>query len=294
MGYETLFGLVGFFVGIVLHVFLLSIVLERKKRKRDTLGQTLTYLLVGLLIWYAGNFVTLLLRQLNVSRVAVLLESIDAVAFAGLSLLPALLLHTHWVYYRRSFSVNKWGKKATVALLSILYGQLLLLPFALVRLFESPSTAPLQKLGPFKLPFLILLAISYFGCCLIQMRILQRSHNKIELDVFGKLIVLFFFIPIFNFWVFELGGIQAPRGELWLHLALMASLFPTFVVTYYIYRHEFLQITVHRSLASAFLILVIIMAYLAGIRGFGQYLQEELEAPPLLLEGTFLVTLLLF
>jgi len=74
----------------------------------------------------------------------------------------------------------------------------------------------------------------------------------------------------------------------------MASLFPTFVVTYYIYRHEFLQITVHRSLASAFLILVIIMAYLAGIRGFGQYLQEELEAPPLLLEGTFLVTLLLF
>jgi signal transduction histidine kinase len=41
-------------------------------------------------------------------------------------------------------------------------------------------------------------------------------------------------------------------------------------------------------------VLLTILAYLAGIRSFGLYLEEELGAPTLLLEGTFLVTLLLF
>lgn len=279
MSYEALLGLIGFFVGIVLHVFLLSIVLKRRSRKKDALGRTLISLLVGLLLWYSGNFVALLLRQMNVGKVELVLESIDVVAFAGLSLLPALLLHTHWVYYLRDFQPKGWEKKTVTVLLTVLYGQLLLLPFAFARLFEVPAIAPLQKLGPFRLPFLILLSMSYFGCCLIQARILQRSRNRIERDVFGKLIILFLLIPIFNFWVFELGGDQGVFGELWLNLALLASLFPTFVVAYYIYRHEFLQISVHRSLASAFLILVIITAYLAGIRGFGQYLEEDEKHP---------------
>jgi len=294
MSYETLLGLIGFFLGVVLHVFLLSIVVRRRRKKKDSLGRTLFYLLIGLLFWYAGNFVTLLLRQMDISKVALLLESIDVVAFTGLSLLPALLLHTHWVYYLRDFRPERWQKKTIIVLLYVLYGQLLLLPFAIAHLFDAPSISPLQKLGPFRLPFLILLATSYFGSALIQLRILRRSKNAVEKEVFGKLIILFLCIPVFNFWVFELGGANTGYGDLWLQLALMASLFPTFVVAYYIYRHEFLQITVHRSLASAFLILFITVAYLAGIRGFGQYLEEELQAPSLLLEATFLVALLLF
>jgi len=294
MSYDALFGLIGFFVGVVLHVFLLSIVIRRRRQKKDALGRTLFYLLIGLLLWYSGNFAALLLRQMNPGKVALLLQVVDTIAFTGLSLLPALLLHTHWVYYIRSFRPMRWERRTVLTLLIVLYGQLLLLPLALVQLLESPSIAPLQKLGPFRLPVLTLRAISYFGSSLIQLRILQRSENRIEREVFGKLIVLFLLIPIFNFWVFELGGAQSAQGGLWLQLALLASLLPTFVVAYYIYRHEFLQITVHRSLASAFLILVTIIVYLAVIRGFGQYLEEELDAPSLLLEGTFLVTLLLF
>jgi signal transduction histidine kinase len=294
MAYEALFGLIGFFIGVVLHLFLLSVVVRRRKKKKDSLGQILIYLLGALLIWYSGNFIALLLRQMNVGKVALIVESVDVISFTGLSLLPGLLLHTHWVYYRRAFQPSQLSQRLVTILLSVLYGQLLLLPVALFHLVESPAISPLQKLGPFRLPFLILLALSYFGSCAIQLRILQRSHNRIEREVFGKLIILFLVIPLFNFWVFALGGAQSDHGGLWLNLALMASLFPTFVVAYYIYRHEFLQITVHRSIASAFLILVIITAYLAGIRGFGQYLEEELDAPPLLLEATFLIALLLF
>jgi signal transduction histidine kinase len=287
----ALFGLVGFFVGIVLHVFLLQVVLKRRKQ---TLERVLLLLLGGLLVWYAGNFVGLLLRQLSIEKTALLLTWVDVVSFSGLSLLPALLLHTHWVYYREHFSPRTSERRAMNGLLAAMYGVLVLLPPALSQLLQDPSIHPVQKLGPFKTPFLILLAVSYYGCAFLQIRVLQRSRNPLERVVFQRLIGLFFAIPIFNFVVFRVVGTESEPADLfWVNLALLASLFPTFVVAYYIYRHRFLQITVHRSLASALVILVIILSYMAGIRSFGQYLEEELEAPALLLEGTFLVALLL-
>ena len=68
MDTASLLGLVGFFFGIVLQIFLLLLVLKRKRRTFETL---LISLLTGLLVWYAGNFVSLLLRQMDISKVAI-------------------------------------------------------------------------------------------------------------------------------------------------------------------------------------------------------------------------------
>jgi signal transduction histidine kinase len=292
MDTASLFGLVGFFFGIVLHIFLLLLVLKRKRRTFETL---LISLLTGLLIWYAGNFVSLLLRQMDIAKVAGVLKWFDIAAFTGLSFLPALMLHTHWIYYQNHFDAGLKETRVFRLLIWILYAQLLMLPLALSRLFVDPSIQPLQNLGPFTMPFLVLLSLSYYSCCVLQIRIVQRSSNPVEKDVFKRLAVFFTLIPPFNFWVFGLGGHQAEVfGPFLENLALLASLFPTFLVAYYIHQRGFLQITVHRSVASAILVLLTILAYLAGIRSFGLYLEEELGAPTLLLEGTFLVTLLLF
>jgi len=292
MDTASLFGLVGFFFGIVLQIFLLLLVLKRKRRTFETL---LISLLTGLLVWYAGNFVSLLLRQMDISKVATVLKGFDAAAFTGLSFLPALLLHTHWIYYHNHFEAGPKETRVFRFLIWILYAQLLLLPVALSQLFVDPSIHPLQKLGPFTMPFLVLLSLSYYSCCILQIRIVQRSSNPVEKEVFKRLAVLFALIPPFNFWVFGLDGHRSELlGPFWVNLALLASLFPTFLVAYYIYQRGFLQITVHRSVVSAILVLLTILAYLAGIRSFGLYLEEELGAPTLLLEGTFLVTLLLF
>ncbi|UCF35387.1 MAG: hypothetical protein JSU96_11080 [Acidobacteriota bacterium] len=289
----VIFGLVGFFIGVLLHVFLLSIVVKRPRKER--FEKVLIALLLALLTWYAGSFVALLLRQMDLSKVAPALVWFDAVSFTSLGLLPALLLHTNWVYFQRRFSANTVERRIYPGLIVLLYVVLLLLPAALPQLLSQPSLHPLRKLGALTTPFLILLAVSYVACILLQVGIIRRSRKPVEQRLFRRLAILFCVIPAYNFWVFAFEGWQTrTAGEYLVLIALLGSLFPTFVVTYYIYRHQFLQIPIHRGLASTFLVLIILSAYLIGIRSFGQYLEVELGAPSLLLEVTFLVTLLLF
>jgi hypothetical protein len=158
MDTASLFGLVGFFFGIVLQIFLLLLVLKRKRRTFETL---LISLLTGLLIWYAGNFVSLLLRQMDIAKVAEVLKWFDIAAFTGLSFLPALMLHTHWIYYQNHFGAELKETRIFRFQIWLLYAQLLMLPLALSRLFVDPSIHPLQKLGPFTMPFLVSLLRTY-------------------------------------------------------------------------------------------------------------------------------------
>ena len=85
--WALLFGVTGFFSGVLLYVFLIGVVLER--RKNGPLRSPLLALLSSLLLWYTGNFLALLLRQMDFSSVRQLLGLVEASAFASLALLPA-------------------------------------------------------------------------------------------------------------------------------------------------------------------------------------------------------------
>lgn len=288
----TLLALVGFFVGIVLNLFLLAILI---RRGGQTFERVLIVLLASLLVWYAGNFSGLLLRQMNLTRVAPVLVWVDLVSFVGLGALPALLYHTLWLYYRQRFDPPSLEKRAARLALPLFYLPILFLPVATTGLFSSPNLTPLQKLGSYQTPFLIYLAASYCASAYFEVRILQKSNNAVERRVFGVLLPFFLIIPLFNFWVFEWGGSgHAQLGDLLVQVTLMAALFPTFAVAYFIYRYRFLNITVRGSLVTALLVLITLVVYVYGVRRVSLYLERELDAPPLLLEVTFLATVLLF
>ncbi len=287
----SLFALVGFFLGIILHGVLLVTVLKRPRRKG--LERGLILLLAGLLIWYGGNFLSGILRSLIHGPAAAALRATDAIAFSALSFLPALLLHTHWLYYRRFFDTTPVERRTVQVLLTLLYAAILVLPLALVELFSGASGLPIEKLGPFRTPFLILLAFSYFGSAYFQYRIVERSSRPIESGLFKRLFVLFLVIPVFTLWVFEFADPSTDFYPYAVTLALLASAFPAFLVAYYIYRYQFLQIRIHRGLVSAVMVLLFMVIYLAGVRSFVQYLHEEIGAPAFLLEATFLFSLLL-
>jgi len=288
----TLFGLSGFFLGTVLHFLLMTVVLRRRSRRR--LERMLVALLAGLFVWYLGNLLGLILRQMDLQRVSAALVGVDIAAFLGLSFLPALLAHTHWLYYREFFTTERWEKNATVAALVALYLPLVFLPEAVNQLSRAPGVPPLAKLGPLQPGFLVLLATAYFLSAGIQVRVLQRSRDRVERQVFRRLLPFFVGIPIFTFAVFGWQPVPSESsGSLLVLLAQMASLAPTFIVAYYMYRHQFLEITVQRSIASALVILVTLAIYLAGIRRLVTYLEQEFAAPPLLIEGVLLAAVLL-
>lgn len=287
----ALLELAGFFLGIVLHAFLVRVVLRR--RPRAEFERLLLILNGALLAWFAGNFVAVLLRQMDLERVGPALQWVEAASFSALAVLPATLLHTHWHYLRRRFPALAGSRPRLHPLVIALYGTLAALPSALPYLFTDPSIAPIQRLGPFRLPFLLVLLAAYLGSLQLQLRVYRESRDPVEKRLFSRLMPMFLAIPLFTLWVFESGAAEGPGQELLVALALMASLLPSCVVAYYIYRFQFLQIQVHRSLASALLVLAVMGAYLWGIRRLVALLETELGAPGLLLEATFLACLLL-
>lgn len=292
MPFHVLLGLVAYASGVGLLLFLLSILLKRRKRQALEVG--LLALLGTLLLWFSSNFATLVLRQMDLAKVQWLLQLGDTTGFAALGLLPALLLHTHWLYYRRHFQTAGWEKLLFRGALLACYAPLLLLPLALRQLGRPGATDPLEELGRFAPGFLALLALSYYASSLLQVRILKRSENRIEAALFGRLLPLFLTIPVFNFFVFSWGGREMVHlGPSLKVMALASSVLPISVVAYYICRYRFLELTVGRPLATALMILGTLAAYLFGIRHLGLYLQRELSAPPQLVEGILLVGVLL-
>ena len=291
MTIPSLFGLIGFFLAAILHGILLSTV--RKRQRQDSLERLLTLLLSGLIFWYGGLFVASILRQMDPERVGILLMASDALSFSALSLLPALLLHTHWAYYRRHFVPSTFERAAVKSALYLLYGGLVLLPVAIGQLLSEVSVHPLEKLGPFRAPFLSLLGLSYFISAALQLQIVRRSTREVERSLFKRLIVPFLVVPVYTLWVFELANPQHPWYQFQVNLALLGSVFPSLLVTYYVYRYQFLQFSVYKGFSNALLIVLIMTGYLVGIRSFGNYLERELKTPPILLEGIFVVGLLL-
>ena len=75
--------------------------------------------------------------------------------------------------------------------------------------------------------------------------------------------------------------------------AFSSSLLPTLLVAYYIYRYGFLQIVIHRGIALILLALLSLGLYLVAVRRLVLYLKDELSAPALLVEGVFVVAILL-
>lgn len=288
----TAFGLAGFFVGLVLYLFLLTLVLQRREKRALEYG--LTALLASLLVWYSGNFVGLLLRQMDIDKVSNALFLVDAVSFSGLALLPALLFHTHWIYYRTTHPTQSWEKVVSWMSLVLLYTPLVLLPQALSELFPATQKHPISELDHLATPFLCLLALSYYASCFLQVRILQKSRQPVERAVFRRLLPVFAFIPLFNFYVFwNSGQSMTPFQEGLAIVASLSSVLPTAIVAYYIYHHRFLQIFVHRGVSFVLLLLVTLGLYLFGIHHLSSFFQREFSAPPLLVEGVFLSAILL-
>ncbi len=283
-------ALTGFFLGILLHLFLFSAFLKR--RRKSVFEIALLFLIGALLVWFSGNFLSVLMREMDQSRVGNVLRTVNVVTFVTLAFLPPFLLHTHWIYYRKRHSPAAWERRLIILLLSVLYFSLAGLPLAIRRITAAPSTDPLRGFAPFDLVFLVLLSLAYYGSAFIGYRIVTYPRSQVERTVFRGLALIFAGVPLYNVFVFTVGEYHG-----WLMLGVwLASLLPSSLICYYIYRYQFLDIDTTRPLASALMILLTLSAYILAVRLIGGYLEGELgtsSSSSLLLEATLLVGILL-
>jgi signal transduction histidine kinase len=293
MTLHDMVGFVGFFLGILLHLFLFSAFLRR--RRKSSFEIMLLFLTGALVLWFGGNFVSVLLRQMDLGRVSEALRATDAVTFGVLAILPAFLLHTHWIYFRRRHAPLHWEKRLVQLLLVLLYAPLGALPWVLGRVPSAQAGEPLKQVGQLHLPFLLMLGLAYYGSAFIGLRIIAFPRSQFERRVFRGLVVIFVLIPAYNLLVFWQGWAGMGASGDWLSLGVwLAALLPSSLICYYIYRYQFLDIDTSRPLASALLILVTLAAYVSAVALFGDYLRRQLGAPRFLLEVTLLAAILLF
>ncbi len=243
-------------------------------------------------MWFAGNLLSVVLRQMDVNRIPLLLGISDSIGIVGLGLLPPLTLHTHWVYYRRTFAPSNLESRIAAPALLFLYAGWLAIPWSVGLILADPLDDPLESLSPVALPFLISLAISYFLSAFYQSRILKRSQNPVEKRLFRRLLPVFICVPAFNFVAWMAAGEQGWQSP-WLVGARLTSLIPGTMVAYFVYYHRFLRIVVRRSISSAFLIVLVLSLYLFGVRRLDAFLQNQMSAPPFLTEAIFLAVVLL-
>ncbi len=272
------FGLTGYLAGILLYLFLIGVVLER--RRYSKLRLPLLFLLASLLTWYISNFLGLLLRQMDLARVSVPLAAVDILGFGALALMPGLLFHTHLRYFADRFPTQKWERIVSRGVCALLYGPLAFLPVALQSLYPPGPDSPMEKLKFFTVPFLMLLTLSYIATARVCRRLVRVSGIETERSIFSKLSVLFVSIPVFNFLVFLAPALrQGEWGDYLVLVGFSSSLLPTLLVTYYIYRYGFLQLVIHRGVALVLFALLSLGFYLLGIRRLVLFLKDELSAP---------------
>jgi signal transduction histidine kinase len=283
-------ALTGFFLGILLHLFLFSALLKR--RRKSIFEVSLLFLIGALLVWFSGDFLAVLMRQMDQSKVGDVLQSVNLVRFITLGFLPPFLLHTHWIYYRKRHSPAAWERRLIYVLLAVLYLSLAGLPIAVRRIMAAPATDPLRGMAPFDLVFLLLLSLAYYGAAFIGYRIVTYPRSRVEQTVFRGLALIFAGVPLYNVFV-----VAVAESHGWLMLgAWLASLLPSSLLCYYVYRYQFLDIDTTRPLASALMILLTLSVYIVAVRLIGGYLEGELgtsSSSSLLLEATLLVGILL-
>jgi len=285
-------GLIGFFGGVLLHWFLfMTLVQKRRKRRRELF---LLALLGALLVWFSGNFLSLLLKQMDARGTATTLRLVDVATYASLALLPALLLHTQWSYYRQRMPRTVSHARFLTPAVWISYLPVAALPWVFWKIWQAPPGQGLTAMEELKLPFVGLLTGVFLLTAFLCRQLVKGSDDPIEQRMFSILSFVFSGVAVFNVCVFLAMPLSvAPTGSWLMLIAWSTAMIPSGILNHHIYQYQFLGVRSPRSLANGLFVLSVLVVYLVGIRFLTAYLEAEYGARRDLLDALFFATILL-
>jgi signal transduction histidine kinase len=265
--------LVGFATGAALHLYL-CLMLYRRYGIRHA-ERTLLALGLSTGLWHLGNFAEAIHDLLvGADRAAWWLKASNVVAYTGLAFMPPVLSHAH-------FRVWEWlDKRAPRKFLKPLaiagYSPLVFLPWALAKLWSEPYAKPDKKLAEFLVPFILWFVVVFIECAAIDWRlarIWEAARERRFFEVFGMSLAVIGALFLITY-VFGAKGWKGVGNYLDL-VARLSSLAPTTIVAYFIYRTRYLELVIRQSFVYAILAVVIMMAYVYGVRRFSLALHDR-------------------
>lgn len=283
-----LVSLTGFLVGSVLHIVLLALIYQRKNKTPSELA--FFFLVVTVAMWHVGNAISIFSQMLFGRSVSSINYVADAVAYIGIGLIPSLLLHTATLYLTERgvhMSRRLQGFITVVVYLPVL-------PFSVAvrEMIFSREAYLFTAVVPFVKPFVVWLIIALGVTALISYKV-SRLADDPEDQRFHVYIswVLISIAAFIGFIVLLEGEHLSYVGDYFVLAAMLSSIFPSIIFSYFVYRFNYMEFVLRRSVFYSFLTLILICLYYFGIKQLTKYMERHYEMNPKVLEATLVIAL---
>ncbi len=292
MDFYQIIKTVSLFGGMVVHFLLLGQSLGRKRRRKS--GILFFLLLFSLGIWYFGVFSTYFLDLLfgsHNSSVIFVTSTFSIFIVGGLSITPSLLLHTLVFFFLEkelnfNQSLKKWIEWGSISI----YFPLFFIPYIIYQLFIN-STIPYERvLEPYFLPFVLWTISCFLMATLLCLKISRVGWETEERQLFFSLAITFLLDSILLGILIYVNN--HPKLILYQDpIILVASLAPSLVFSYYVYRYNYMDYVIRRSLLYSMLITSVVLLYLSGVERLTRYFGERYEINASLVQSLLILSL---
>ncbi len=288
MTFIEIVALIGFILGSILHTVLSIFIVQRKNKKGSEL--VFLFLVISVAAWHYGNAISLFSIMLFGKNIPIINQLSSDFAYMGMGVMPSLLLHTAILFLLESG--RKIKKKTMVIIITIIYLPVIPLTLTAVRIISFEEAHVLTSVSPFVKPFIIWLLFSIFASAVIS-RILSAKVEEVEEQKFHFSIfwILIFITFLVAFTVLLEGRTLPYVGEYMVLATMLSSIFPSIIFSYYVYRYNYMEFVLRRSVFYSFLAILVICFYYFGIRQLGKYLEFNYSVNAKVLEAVLIIAL---
>jgi signal transduction histidine kinase len=285
--------LVGFATGAVLHLYIAWLIWNRRLGSRQSLTQPERgFLVLGLClgVWFLGNLLTTLHAILFITpRLTPLLRLWNTITIAGISLLPAALLHSHIAFWSAADEYRMLKPRQVRLAAILLYFPALALPYAVYRLWTGDYRPMLADLRPLLVPYSVWFVFALWASAAIDWAMKDRVPKWAarERVLFKRLAFLLVFIGAAEFVVVVI--LRSGQDDYPYVAYVLLSLLPTFTAAYHVYRYRLVEVIIKGSLVYAGFAIVFIAAYTFIVRFVDQFFVQHLDARPRVIEAILLL-----
>ncbi|MDR4507168.1 MAG: ATP-binding protein [Candidatus Brocadiaceae bacterium] len=285
--YEII-SLIGFILGTILHIVLSILIVQRKHKTGSEL--IFLFLVISVALWHFGNSVSLFSFILFGKHLSSADFVADAISYVGIGFMPSLLLHTAVLFLLESRpQIKHYSRK-----LIILAIYLPVIPFSvIIKKFIFLKDAYFMEIaGPYAKPFAVWLIISLFIAARISRWIAktveEREERKFHLAISWVVVTIAAFI---GFTFLLEGNKIAYIGDYLVLVSMLSSIFPSIIFSYYVYRYNYMEFVLRRSVFYSLLTLILICLYYFGIKQLSKSLEQRFFVNARILEAVFVINL---
>ncbi len=281
--------LFGYLVGTALHTLIATLVMVRKEKRPSE--RIFLVLVISLVIWHSGNLIAWVLQGLSHGEWVHFSHLARAIAFLGLAVLPPLLVHTHFAFLSDSGSAFI-SRRLQNSLLVLFYLPVLWFIKPLYSMFISPNAPSVQSLAPYMVLYVSWFVVSLLISATIDMRLARIQEDEPFRHFYKVLGTTLLFIAILTTFTYILRGREFPQLRGYLEvLSIAASIVPSTVLAYFIYRYNFLELVIRRSFFVITLSIVIFGMYFLGVRRLSVFLGSYFDIVPGLFEAVSILAI---